>query len=68
MIHCYTLEQRGAVNFLYNRRNETLCLKVVNVHRQLVGDLSTSVPKLKLGDGLETFQDCKYFSLRREGE
>ena len=68
MIHCYTLEQRGAVDFLYNRRNETLCLKVVNIHRQLVGYLSTSVPKLKLGDGLETFQDCKYFSLRREGE
>ena len=68
MIHCYTLEQGGAVNFLYDRRNEMLCLKVVDVHRQLVGYLSTSVPKLKLGDGLETFQDCKYFSLRREGE
>ena len=50
MIHCYTLEQRGAVDFLYNRRNETLCLKVVNVHRQLVGYLSTSVPKLELGN------------------
>ena len=68
MIHCYTLEQRGAVDFLYNRRNETLCLKVVNIHRQLVGDLSASVPKLKLGDGPEAFQDCKYFGLRRERE
>ena len=67
MIHCYTLEQRGAVDFLYNRRNETLCLKVVNVHRQLVGYLSTSVPKLELGDSFEAFQNCKYFGLGREG-